>query len=103
VLAKFAEEPDCDVVLSSAYIHDLNGKTAIKHQRSSTLFPFLMPVIHPGAGKYLKDINYTQNIGLRLIRGVYEKIKRLSNEFSEEKYAKNWEMALECSFSLSNR
>ena len=33
-----------------------------------------MSVIHPGAGKYLKDINYTQNIGLRLIRGVYEKI-----------------------------
>jgi len=38
-----------------------------------------------------------------LRKEICEKIKRLSNEFSEEKYAKNWEMALECSFSLSNR
>lgn len=48
VLAKFAEEADCGVVRTSAYIH-ANGNRRLKHQRSFALLPVLMPVIHPAA------------------------------------------------------
>ncbi len=66
VLAKFAEDSSCEIVLTSSVFHPIESSSYIRHQRPFWLFPFLMPVIHPGAfvsrrayGKYgLYDENY---------------------------------------------
>ncbi|MEM4247962.1 MAG: glycosyltransferase family 2 protein [Candidatus Nanoarchaeia archaeon] len=72
VLAKFAKEPDCDIVRSSAYIHSFDGKKYLKHQRSFLLFPFLMPVIHPGAFVHRKAYEKY---------GLYDEKFRISSDY----------------------
>jgi glycosyltransferase len=49
ILAKFAELPNAEIVLTSAFFHPLNSPPYIRHQRCFSLFPVLMPIIHPGA------------------------------------------------------
>ena len=72
ILAKFAEEPDCDVVMSSAYIHSLDGKRHLKHQRSFALFPVLMPVIHPAT--FVRRSCYERY-------GLYDKKYHVSSDY----------------------
>jgi glycosyltransferase len=56
VLAKFANKPDCDIVLSSAFFHSLKKTKFLKNQRNFALFPFLMPIIHPAT--FVKKTTY---------------------------------------------
>jgi glycosyltransferase involved in cell wall biosynthesis len=49
ILAKFAEVPNAEIVLTSAFFHPLKSSPYIRRQRHFALFPILMPIIHPGA------------------------------------------------------
>jgi len=72
VLAKFAEEPDCQIVLCPAFMHTTGGQKYLKDKRSFSLFPFLMPVIHPAT--FVRRNAYEKY-------GAYDEKYRISSDY----------------------